>query len=197
MDQLLENPQAIFLLVFMAIAFLKMIGKNLKGANPEEEGENPADPYDYEAAREQILEERRTSEPTPSSSGKQPSPTAPEQLSILDFIVPAGPRGPEKATPPPLPSSRPKAPPLPDPEPVWSARPKPRPTLSPAEAEALERVKKEQSQPIPRSRALHRPPIREQIASPTAARDAIILGEILGPPKGQQRFSQLGPLDNR
>ena len=196
MDQLLENPQAIFLLVFMAIAFLKFIGKNLKGENPEEESENPADPYDYESAREQALNEQRINGPPASPSAEQAPRSAPQQLSILDFIVPAGPRDSEKATPPPLPSSRAKTPDLPDPEPARAATPKPRPVLSPAEAKALERVKKGAAQSVPRSRRLQRRPIREQLASPTAARDAIILGEILGPPKGQQRFSQLGPLDN-
>jgi len=196
MDQLLENPQAIFLLVFMAIAFLKMIGKNLKGANPEEEGEDPADQYDYDAAREQVLNEQRINGPPAIPSAEQAPRSAPQQLSILDFIVPAGPRDSEKTTPPPLPSSQAKTSGLPDPEPVRATTPKPRPSLSPAEAEALERVKKGQTQARPTSRARRRRPIREQLASPTAARDAIILGEILGPPKGQQRFSQLGPLDN-
>ena len=74
MDQLLENPQAIFLLVFMAIAFLKFIGKNLKGENGESELEDPSDPYDYEATREEILNEQRINGP-PAVPPAEQAPT--------------------------------------------------------------------------------------------------------------------------
>ena len=196
MDQLLENPQAIFLLVFMAIAFLKFIGNHLKGGNAEEAEEELQDSFGYESAREQILEEQRTSDPPPVPTGEQPSRDAPEQLSILDFIVPAETRGTQKSAPPPLPAVPSRASVKTKTKSIPSARPKAKPTLSPAEVKALEQVRKGQAGVVRRKRPMRRRPIREQLATPTAARDAIILGEILGPPKGQQRFSKLGPLDN-
>ncbi len=197
MDQLLENPQAIFLLVFMAIAFLKFIGKNLKGENGESELEDPSDPYDYEATREEILNEQRINGPPAVPPAEQAPRSAPQQLSILDFIVPVDTPGTDKQTPPPLPSAGPTVASTPDPDPVPAIKPVAKPTLSPAETKALERLQKAQTQPRPTSRTLRRRPIREQLATPSAARDAIILGEILGTPRGQQRPSQLGPLDNR
>ena len=197
MDQLLENPQAIFLLVFMAIAFLKFIGKNLKGENAGEESETLADPYDYEATREEILNEQRINGPPAVAPGEQAPRSAPQQLSILDFIVPVDTPAPEKQTPPPLPSASPAAASTTDPNPVPAIEPVPKPALSPAEAKALESLQKGKTLARPRSHTLRRRPIREQLATPSAARDAIILGEILGTPRGQQRFSQLGPLDNR
>tara|TARA_Y100000766_G_scaffold115298_1_gene99194 strand:- start:1162 stop:1755 length:594 start_codon:yes stop_codon:yes gene_type:complete len=197
MDQLLENPQAIFLLVFMAIAFLKFIGKNLKGENGESELENPSDPYDYEATREEILNEQRINGPPTVPSAEQAPRSAPQQLSILDFIVPVDTPAPDKQTPPPLPSANPTAASTPDPDPVPAIKPAPRPVLSPAETKALESLQKRRTLARPTQRTLRRRPIREQLATPSAARDAIILGEILGTPRGQQRFSQLGPLDNR
>ena len=197
MDQLLENPQAIFLLVFMTIAFLKFIGKNLRGENGESELENPTDPYDYEATREEILNEQRINGPPAVPSAEQAPRSAPQQLSILDFIVPVDTPEPEKQIPPPLPSASPTVASTTDADPVPAIKPVPKPALSPAERKALEGLQKRQTLARPTQRTLRRRPIREQLATPSAARDAIILGEILGTPKGQQRLSQLGPLDNR
>ena len=197
MDQLLENPQAIFLLVFMTIAFLKFIGKNLRGENGESELENPTDPYDYEATREEILNEQRINGPPAVPSAEQAPRSAPQQLSILDFIVPVDTPEPEKQIPPPPPSASPTVASTTDADPVPAIKPVPKPALSPAERKALEGLQKRQTLARPTQRTLRRRPIREQLATPSAARDAIILGEILGTPKGQQRLSQLGPLDNR
>ena len=98
--------------------------------------------------------------------------------------------------PPPLPTEATETtPPLTNPEPVPS--PTPKPSLSTAEAAALERIRQGQNQPVQARRTIRRRPIRELLASPAAARDAIILGEILGPPRGQQRSSGLPSLGKR
>ena len=196
MDQLLENPQAIFLLVFMAIAFLKFIGKNLKGENNEENAEQAQEPLEYESMRQQILEEQRSVDAAPVPSAEQPSRNAPDQLSILDFIVPSDTRKPENSSPPPLPASQPATPRRTDTGPSAVRQAAAKPSLRPAEARALENLRKRRVDPPIAKRSPSRRSIRQQLAGPAAARDAIILGEILGPPRGQHSFSKLGPLDN-
>jgi len=190
------DPQAIILLVFMLIAFLKFVGENLKGKNQQEEEAEAIEEL-YEPTREEILARQRSTSPTSDESDdSSPGRKAPEQLSILDFFVPANQEqaeSPLPSSPPPLPTET--TPPLTNPEPVTS--PTPKPSLSTAEAAALERIKQGQNQPVRARRTIRRRPIRELLASPAAARDAIILGEILGPPRGQQRSSGLPSLGKR
>ena len=181
------DPQAIILLVFMVIAALKFIGENLKNKNQKEEDSTSFEEL-YESTREEILDRQQGEAPPPLQ--KQPPP---EQLSILDFLGrPVGSQPAEEVSsspPPPLP--RPAAvPPLP-------FTPKPKPSLSAAEKAALKRVEEGQAGITRPRRSIRRRPIRQLLSSPAAARDAIILGEILGPPRGQQRSSTLAPLDNR
>lgn len=189
------DPQAIILLVFMVIAFLKFVGENLKAKNQQEE--EPGDIEElYERTREEILDRQRSASP-PSGETSPAGRKAPEQLSILDFFTPVSQPQPEPSlpsTPPPLPDET-SAPPLPEREPVTS--PTPKPSLSTAEAAALERIRQAENQPTRSRRTIRRRPIRELLTSPAAARDAIILGEILGTPRGQQRSSGLTSLENR
>ncbi len=189
------DPQAIILLVFMVIAFLKFVGENLKAKNQQEE--EPGDIEElYERTREEVLDRQRSVSP-PSGETSPAGRKAPEQLSILDFFTPVSQPQPEPSlpsTPPPLPDET-SAPPLPEREPVTS--PTPKPSLSTAEAAALERIRQAENQPTRSRRTIRRRPIRELLTSPAAARDAIILGEILGTPRGQQRSSGLTSLENR
>ncbi len=189
------DPQAIILLVFMVIAFLKFVGENLKAKNQQEE--EPGDIEElYERTREEILDRQRSASP-PSGETSPAGRKAPEQLSILDFFTPVSQPQPEPSlpsTPPPLPDET-SAPPLPEREPVTT--PTPKPSLSTAEAAALERIRQAENQPTRSRRTIRRRPIRELLTSPAAARDAIILGEILGTPRGQQRSSGLTSLENR
>ena len=193
------DPQAIILLVFMVIAFLKFVGDNLKGKNQQEEEPGGIEEL-YESNREEILGRQRSTSPTSDESGdSSPGRKAPEQLSILDFFVPVNQSQSDPSlpsSPPPLPTEATETtPPLTNPKPVPS--PTPKPSLSSAEAAALERIRQGQNQPVQARRTIRRRPIRELLASPAAARDAIILGEILGPPRGQQRSSGLPSLGKR
>ena len=176
-EELFENPQAIILLVFMVIAALKFVGENLKGKKQEDKTQPLAELYDE--SRQEILERQRA-EPSPEESAPG---QAPKQLSILDFFGPPVESSPGETTtpssPPPLPGATP-------PPPTLAASPRPNPSLSPAEKVALERVKKASMEVVRPQRANRRRPIRELLSTPAAARDAIVLGEILGPPKGQQ-----------
>lgn len=189
------DPQAIILLVFMVIAFLKFVGENLKAKNQQEEEPGNIEEL-YERTREEILDRQRSAS-SPSGETSPAGRKAPEQLSILDFFTPVSQPQPEPSlpsTPPPLPDET-SAPPLPEREPVTS--PTPKPSLSTAEAAALERIRQAENQPTRSRRTIRRRPIRELLTSPAAARDAIILGEILGTPRGQQRSSGLTSLENR
>ena len=177
MEELFENPQAIILLVFMVIAALKFVGENLKGKKQEDKTQPLAELYDE--SRQEILERQRAEPPPEESALGQ----APKQLSILDFFGPPVESSPGETTtpssPPPLPGATP-------PPPTLAASPRPNPSLSPAEKAALERVKESPLEAVRLRRSSRRRPIRELLSTPAAARDAIVLGEILGPPKGQQ-----------
>jgi hypothetical protein len=172
-EQLFENPQAIILLVFMVIAALKFVGENLKGKKQEDKDQPLAELYDE--SRQQILERQRADAPPEESAPGQ----APRQLSILDFFGPPVESSP--SSPPPLPvATATPSPPTP------TAPPRPNPSLSPAEKAALKRVEEDRSEVARPRRSIRRRPIRQLLSTPAAARDAIVLGEILGPPKGQQ-----------
>lgn len=177
MEELFKNPQAIILLVFMVIAALKFVGENRKGKKQKDKNQPLAELYDQ--SRQQILERQRADAPPEES----PPGQTPKQLSILDFFGPPVGSSPGETTtpssPPPLPGATP-------PPPTLAASPRPKPSLSPAEKVALERVKEAPLEVVRPRRSNRRRPIRELLSTPAAARDAIVLGEILGPPKGQQ-----------
>ncbi|MBT44025.1 MAG: hypothetical protein NZ804_13450 [Roseibacillus sp.] len=177
MEELFKNPQAIILLVFMVIAALKFVGENRKGKKQKDKNQPLAELYDQ--SRQQILERQRSEPPPEEFAPGQ----APKQLSILDFFGPPVGSSPEKtitpSSPPPLPGATP-------PPPTPAASPRPKPSLSPAEKRALKRVKEGRTEVVRPRRSIRRRPIRELLSTPAAARDAIVLGEILGPPKGQQ-----------
>lgn len=178
---LFNQPYAIFLLVFMVIAAIKSL---LDAAKAKQGGENERNREEsvtdlYEETRQQIVERQRTQSPPPQPQ----QPAAPQQkpMSILDLIVPhtrqpaTPPPPPVPATPPPVPQSAPK--PL---SPYAKAK---KPTLSAAEQAALARVQKRGMTGKSQS-TVRRTPVKQMLSSPAATRDAIVLREILGPPKG-------------
>ena len=85
----------------------------------------------------------------------------------------------EKKTPPPLQTQPPPAPPI-----VQSVPAKPlQPTLSAAEKAALENFKRISSPSSKRrSTTSTKARVKRHLASPTAAREALLLAEVLGPP---------------
>lgn len=100
------------------------------------------------------------------------------QRAQMDISLP--PEMPKKASPPPMPAT---SKPTPTPPPVSLAQPT-RPTLTAAEKTALENLQLDS----PRQRragakSLSRNRLNTLLGSPTAARDALLLSEILGPPK--------------
>ena len=184
--ELLEQPQAIILLVFMVIAALKYVLENVKGKNGDEEQQQSFTEL-YEETRQQIIERQRGETPPQPGSGEQARKEPPQQLSILDFFgPPVGSRSEDAdtASPPPPPSAPSGPPPVPKTNPAAAPE---RETLTAAETAALKRLQAREAG-SKHSRRPHRgsgrTPIREILATPSSARDAIVLREILGPPKG-------------
>ena len=178
--ELLENPQAIILLVFMVIAGLKYVLENLKGKTGDEEQPQSFTEL-YEETREQIIERQHGEAAPQPGAGEEARQEAPQQLSILDFFGPPVTRekAPAPPSPPPLPAAK-KAPAS-----VAAAASK-RETLSPAEKAALERIQQQEAkeQLVGLRQGRRRISVREMLATPSSTRDAIVLSEILGPPKG-------------
>ncbi len=184
------DPQALLILVIMVIGALRWIMENMKknrAAEQDEDEDGMTFEDLYEEARREIAERQRSlddwNEPAPDTIAESEPPPPP-------FVRPETAPPPMPEAPPPLPAKRfipppPKPTPAPAPAPGFRPpTPPKRPTLSAAEQRALERV---QAVGIGtrRSRRLpHRSRVRQLLATPSSARDAIVLREILGPPKG-------------
>lgn len=94
----------------------------------------------------------------------------------------------EMEIPPPIPSAN-QPPPLdyPPPSPVVPANVAPvRPKLSKAEKKALENLNLHSPRRGRKSNNSTRARVKRHLSSPTAAREALLLAEILGPPKAFQ-----------
>lgn len=156
--------QIIFVVVMLVIAAIKALGEKFgnKGQQADKdypEYEESTVETDYEEYARQLRE-------------RQAEILARQQAEIIPDV------------PPPLPSFTPEV--------VESTYVTPvvrKPTLSEAEQKALENFRNGNLLRSPKSRALTttaRARARKVLASPYAARDAIVLSEILGPPKGQR-----------
>lgn len=168
---LAEIPDnVIFIIVMLAIAAFKALGEKF-GKNKEETYEK----YDEEDSVESDYEEytRQLRERQAHILAQQQSrPQAPPPL-------PAG-QGPPTKLNPPVTKTVEVTP--------YSLPVVKKPQLSAAERKALEDLQKASS---PSDRRVStgttaRTRARRVLASPYAARDAIVLSEILGPPKGQR-----------
>lgn len=158
---LAEIPeQLIFVVVMLVIAAIKALGEKF-GKKPEQTYEEYEEDDSVEADYEEYTRQLRK-----------------RQAEILT-------RQQQAESPPPLPNAAPVVFEKPYNPPVVK-----KPKLSAAEKNALENFQKttpsrKKSSPIgigstARARA------RRVLSSPNAARDAIVLSEILGPPKGQR-----------
>jgi hypothetical protein len=175
MDLFDIDPNALIILVIMIIGALKWAMERLKGAPPAGEGDDdePATFEDlYEEARREIQARQSHQQETRPSLFKALSPPPP---------LPA-------PTPPPLPKKTGAAAKHPPGRSPYEQKAPARTKLTASERAALERLQKEGMSTL-RSRR-HRgnrgshSKVRKLLASPNAARDAVVLREILGPPKG-------------
>ena len=151
------DPQAILVLLMVIFAAIKaFFEKRKKGDGKEILGEE-TDPDLYQAYEEELARQRRDLQIEISP------PTSPPPLSE------AVPFSSKKVTPPPpLPST-----------PVI-------PKLSIAEKQALEALKARKMASVRKARNSTKSRVYRHLSSPTAAREALLLAEILGPPKAMQ-----------
>lgn len=170
----MEPFAVVFVVVMMVIGGIKWLIENLSGK--QKGGQDQADASFaelYEEAREQFLERQ---------ARQHAQQEAPEQVAQQRIIEPVTPPPPVPA-PPPLPGRRPL---VAQAQPTRSVSSKPlqRPVLTAAEMAALERVQERDIGLRSRRRRSTRTSARQMLSSPAATRGAIVLLEILGPPKG-------------
>ena len=158
-----------FIVVMMIIGGIKWLLQNFSGNQNIRQDKPDASFADlYEDARQQILERQAR------QNAQQEAPHRGAQQRIIQPGTPP----PPIPVPPPLPDSR--RPLVAQAQPTRSVPPNPlhRPVIA-----ALERV--QEAEIIPRSRRRStRISARQLLSSPSSAREAIVLLEILGPPKG-------------
>jgi len=149
------DPNVIIVFAMVIFAGIKALLEKVKGgeAGPEPHYEEDDDYLDPYAQYEAELERQRAE---------------------MGMELP-----PEEKTPPPIPVQRPSPPPI-----VKSVPEKPaRPTLSAAEQAALENFQRISSPSSRRrSKLSTKARVKKHLSSPTAAREALLLAEVLGPP---------------
>jgi len=159
----LLDPQAIFVLLAVIFAAIKAFFEHRKKGESEEivGEETEFDPY--QAYEEELARQRR------DLQIEVPSPTTPPPLPSVP-IHPKLSQGEEKVEipPPPLPSV-----------PI-------RPRLSRAEEEALYNLNLLKTRRSRKAGNSTRSRLYRHLSSPTAAREALLLAEVLGPPKSLQ-----------
>ena len=170
------NPNVIIVIIAMVVGGIRWLASAASKKYKRKGGGDPSLDEAYERARRKILERQRRqiSEAETERVRRGQRPGAPA------------------ATPPPIPSAPPawEKPPARKPPPAPARqKPKPRkPVLSAEEEAALARFQDQQAHAFDersaRRPARSRSRVRELLASPAAARDAVVLAEILRRPKG-------------
>ena len=151
------DPQAILVLLMVIFAAIKAFFEQRKKVGSEVTLEEETNLDLYQAYEEEVARQRKELQIELSP------PASPSPLSdAIPFSKP-------KATPPP---------PLPS-EPVL-------PKLSAAEAKALNDLNLRKKTSSRKAKGSTRSRVYRHLSSPTAAREALLLAEILGPPKANQ-----------
>lgn len=172
------EPQAIIILVVMIIGAIRWFLENVrKKSEPEEDETSPFEDL-YEEARREIQQRQAREYPTEEE---------------MERTLYEGSREAQVVTAPPSPAIPPPLPPQLQPS-ITTApgidynSPPSRPTaeLSAAEQQALDRWNAGGTPSSRRRRSRGRSKVRDLLATPSSARDAIVLREILGPPKGME-----------
>jgi hypothetical protein len=162
------DPQAILVVLMVIFAAIKAFFEKRKNGDAEKVRGEETGPDLYQAYEEELARQQRDLqiEISPPTSPQTSPQTSPPPLSEA---VPFSSR---KATPqPPLPSA-----------PVL-------PKLSAAEKQALESLKARTKKSVRKARDSTKSRVYRHLSSPTAAREALLLAEILGPPKATQEKS--------
>ena len=163
------SPNVIIILVVMVIGGVRWVIEQIKNKNRDPEDERTSEFEDlYEEARIEILDRQARIQPDPNEVARQ--------LETATVFQPA-------AVPPPIPVGAAIPPPL---RQQPAAQPKKR-ALSAAEKKALanfEALSKKAPTSGRRKRSSVAKHVRQLLSSPSNAQDAIVVADILGPPKG-------------
>jgi len=170
------DGQVIMLIIFVVISAVKWFTEQIKSnsEDPHEFSDSLEDIYDE--FREEIRQRQTTVQPHSSP------PPIPQTASRRQDYRPA-------PTPPPIPQSPPRQQeyrPDPTPPPVFTVK---KPKLTAAEKKALARLQEESLASSTKKRLRRNrshASLRQLLASPASARQAIILHEVLGKPKSHQ-----------
>ena len=192
MDDL--NPQAIFIVVTVFILFINKVVEMMKARHAERANQEAA-----REAREQRspqrthkpplrsaprTELRPTRQPVETKSPPQSSPKSPFEDVLTELFEAAG--VPQKQEPP-APVAERQPPPIPD------ARKPSLGSLTKAEREALQQIElrnERSAQNRRRRRRQSKGKIAELLMSPDAAAQAIVVAEILGPPRAMKEIER-------
>lgn len=170
------NPNVIIVLVVMVVGAVRWVIEQLKGTNQNKD-EGPTSEFEdlYEEARLEILDRQAR--------------ISPDSEEVSRHLGPAtGLHPPGIPTPRPLVTSPPPIPLTASPPPIRkAAAPAKKRALSKEEKAALAAVEARTSKvTLRRKRSSTSANIRRLLASPSTAQDAIVLADILGPPKGSR-----------
>ena len=159
------DPQAILVLLMVIFAAIKAFFEQRKKVGSEVTLEEETNLDLYQAYEEEVAKQQKELqiELSPPDSPPASPPASPPPLS--DAI--------------PLSSANATLPPLLPSEPVL-------PKLSAAEARALNNLNLRKKTSSRKARGSTRSRVYRHLSSPTAAREALLLAEILGPPKANQ-----------
>ena len=173
------DGQVILLIIFVVISGIKWFVEQLKRKNedPHETSESLEDIYDE--FREEIRQRQTTVQGAPPQARHAEDIFTPHHEEFAQ----------NHSTPPPLPAATPYQQEYhadPTPAPIFTVK---KPTLTAAEKQALARIH-EQSLATSGKKRLRQKrshaSLRQLLASPASARQAIILHEVLGKPKSLQ-----------
>ncbi|MEZ5330025.1 MAG: hypothetical protein R3F19_33685 [Verrucomicrobiales bacterium] len=177
------NPQAIFIVITVFILFVNKVVDMMRAKQAER------------AAREERQARRADGPPRPplhqpapprQQAPQQVKPASPFQDVLAELFEAAGvPTNSQPKKPPAVASQTP--PPIP------AITRSPAPALTKAEREALDRLELRNERSLVNRQRHHREAtekITQLLLSRTTARQAVVLAEILGPPRGIQEMDQ-------
>ena len=174
------NPNVIIVFVAMIIAGLKALieKRNQQNQPPQAEEEEGYEEL-YEAYEAELAAQRQQLQIPAAAPSPLPTPVQVPAAAPPPLPTPTTVQAPA-AAPPPLPTPTPAQVPVPAPQP----RKVELPTLSAAEEAALDRFNSRPNGPRRKINSLStKTRLKAHLSSPTAAREALLLAEIFGPPK--------------
>lgn len=159
------DARVFIVLAFMVIGAIRWVLERVKGKEDQEGDDSPFEDLYEEARREIVARQGRPHEEQASPPPVQQAQRAPAPVPQHRAVA-----TPSRTTsaPPPLPS--------------WQKKVT-KPNLSAAEKEALARIQQQSGTSKKKRIRSDGSRVRQMLNSPSAARDAIVLSEILGPPK--------------